>query len=72
MSVRVVFDTAPFVRSHMREPKGRGSRAFAFEGREPLFSPSMTLADARKWAADQVRAAAPADFKGTVVVSVLP
>jgi hypothetical protein len=72
MAIRVSFDTAPFVSSHAREPRGRGSWAFSFEGREPIFSPSMPLAEAKRWAAEQVRAAAPAGFSGTVVVAVLP
>jgi len=71
--VKVYFNTRPFVTSHMRQPRGRGSWAFAFEG-QTVFSPSMTYADAKKWARDQVRAAAPADADATyeVDVDVLP
>jgi len=68
----VTFDDMPYKRSHMAPPKGRGSWAFAFEGREPIFSPSMTLTEAKKWAKAEVRKAAPADFKGHVVVEILP
>lgn len=68
----VSFNTAPFVRSHMVEPRGRGSWAFSFEGREPIFSPAMTLVEAKKWAKAQVIAAAPAGHSGAVVVDILP
>jgi hypothetical protein len=70
--IRVSFDDSPFVRSHMTAPRGRGSWAFSFEGREPIFSPSMTLGEAKKWAREQVKAAAPAGYAGQVVVSILP
>lgn len=68
----IIFDPMPYIRSHGRAPRGRGSWAFAFEGREPIFSPSMTLAEAKRWAAAQVRAAAPAGYDRDVVVEVLP
>jgi hypothetical protein len=71
--IRITFDDSPFVRSHMTKPgRGLGSWAFSFEGREPIFSPPMILSEAKKWAREQVKAAAPADYAGQVVVSILP
>lgn len=47
------FNTREFVSSHMRQPKGRGSWAFVAEVNgdlsDVIFSPSMTLTDAKKW-----------------------
>jgi hypothetical protein len=51
--MKIEFSTHQFVRSHGKEPKGRGSYAFHIEGDVPdaiLWSPSMTLGDAKKWA----------------------
>ena len=50
---KFVFDTSEFCLSHGREPRGRGSWAFAF-GRqarveEVIFSPSMTYTEAKRW-----------------------
>lgn len=57
MSLSVRFNTRPFVTSHGREPRGRGSWAFAFGvstgGVE--FSPSMTFAEAKRWATARAR-----------------
>jgi hypothetical protein len=68
------FNTNPFVRSHGRAPKGRGSWAFAVNHitNEPHFSPSMTYADAKTWIKNRVRPEVPGDFVGTVVIHVLP
>lgn len=51
---RIRFDTRQFVLSHGREPRGRGSWAFDSDrrGNDPVFSPSMTYQDAKKWAAN--------------------
>jgi len=69
MTVKVEFDTTEFFRTYFRQPKGYGGWAFEFENRV-RFAPSSTYADAKKWAVAQVRAAAPDDFAGTVVVNV--
>lgn len=69
--MKIEFNTAKFVFSHGKEPKGRGSWAFAFEGLEPIFSPSMTYAEAKAWARGKVKAVAPAGYAGTVIVDVL-
>jgi hypothetical protein len=68
----IFFDTRPFVRSHMKEPRGRGSWAFSIDGGEAIFSPSMTLAEARRWVRGKVAEVAPAGFDGCVAVQVLP
>jgi hypothetical protein len=74
-NLTVKFDPTQFVRSHMEQPKGRGSWAFSLEERpaDVVFSPSMTLADARKWMTARVRQMSdiPADVT-TVWVNVLP
>lgn len=68
------FYTRPFVLSHGRAPKGRGSWAFfvpELRG-EVFFSPSMTYTEAKTWIKNRVRPEVPAEFVGTVVVHVLP
>lgn len=69
-----LFDTRPFVTSHMKQPRGFGSWAFSTDqtGDQVFFSPAMTLTQARKWLKTTVAAMAPASFNGTVVVKVLP
>ena len=52
--VRLDFDTSPYFRSHLREPRGRGSWAFGFTPNPPIeqvvFAPgSMTLSEAKAW-----------------------
>lgn len=48
--MKFYFNTREYERSHGRQPKGRGSWAFRVYGEQQIyFSPSMTLADARKW-----------------------
>jgi hypothetical protein len=47
-------DDSPFVRSHMKAPRGRGSWAFSInDANAPIadvvFTPSMTYADAKVW-----------------------
>ncbi|MBR9837042.1 MAG: hypothetical protein GYB50_04010 [Rhodobacteraceae bacterium] len=50
----IEFDTSAYVSSHGRQPKGRGSWAFATDpdadSSEAIFSPSMTYTDAKVWA----------------------
>lgn len=68
------FSTSQFVLSHGRAPKGRGSWAFVVRevSREPVFTPSMTYAEAKTWIKNCVRPMVPAEFVGTVVIEVLP
>ena len=66
---KIQFHTREYVRSHFKEPKGRGSWGFRIGG-EVHLSPSMTYAEARKWAADIARAV---ETKAPVIyVDVLP
>lgn len=54
-----VFDDAPYVASHQRQPRGRGSWAFqprdAYQpdgqpiDERTIWSPSLTLTEARRW-----------------------
>jgi hypothetical protein len=71
-AITFYFKTTEFVMAHSRQPKGRGGWAFEFNGRPPVFSPSMTYGEAKKWVMDYIRCEAPADFKGCVVVNVCP
>lgn len=76
MATFVIFDNSQYKRSHMKDPRGYGSWAFSVPSvpamRDPVFAPTSTFADAKKWMAAKVRAAAPADFHGHVYVDVLP
>lgn len=73
MAQKITFDfnTAEFCTAHGKEPRGRGSWAFAFEGREPVFSPSMTYAEAKRWIKEHICSVAPAEFYGCVLIDVL-
>lgn len=53
MAIKIEFDTAPFYRSHMKDPKGRGSWAFDLGIGDIAFSPSMTYSEAKRWAKSQ-------------------
>lgn len=52
------FDTTPYKTTHNKEPKGRGSWAFAptanADAKDMYFSPSMTYTEAKKWFKSQV------------------
>lgn len=67
-------DDSPFVRSHMRAPRGRGSWAFSLQPspsdvvKDVQFTPSMTYADAKVWIKawlrqQQAAGAIPADLR---------
>lgn len=71
MSCKVNFNTRPYVRSHMREPRGLGSWAFGREdprgGRDDVFFwVHGTYAEARKKARDRAKEA------GICYLDVLP
>lgn len=53
----IEFCSRPYVRSHMREPHGYGTWAFAIAGSslDLLWSPPMTYTDAKAWARGRVR-----------------
>lgn len=42
-----IFDTGPYRRSHMKEPRGRGSWAFQLRDGEPWFAPVGTYREAK-------------------------
>lgn len=76
MAVRVEFNTAPFVASHGKEPRGRGSWAFGTV-RNPnvanqdicWFSPGgMTFGEAKKWAKREVARRFGPDASGELFV----
>lgn len=52
---KIDIDNSPFVRSHMRNPSGRGSWAFSLQANprdvltDVVFTPSMTYSDAKVW-----------------------
>lgn len=52
----IEIDDSPFIRSHMKSPRGRGSWGFSLQPnprdavRDIVFTPSMTWADAKVWA----------------------
>jgi hypothetical protein len=54
MRLPIYVDTFEYMRSHGREPRGRGSWAFSFDRSDEVVwaqgGLSMTFADARKWA----------------------
>ena len=64
----VVFDTRPYYTSHLKEPRGTGSWAFAFGSRdaEPWFAPLNTYPNAKRAARAQ------AVLRGCATVYVLP
>jgi hypothetical protein len=71
-NISVDFSTREFRFSHGKEPKGYGSWAFEFEGRGPVWAPTSTYAEAKKWIKEHIRSVAPAGFVGIVNVNVLP
>lgn len=70
----IEFDTAPYRRSHGTEPKGRGGWAFGKGTADPKFdhetiwSPSMTLTEAKKWAKAQIKAEYGDNATGTLFI----
>ena len=69
--MRIQFDTSNYEFSYGVAPRGRGSWAFAFEGHGPLFSPSMTFGEPKKWVQAEVAKRAPAGYARIVIVEVL-
>jgi len=70
--VAVRFDTRQFVRSHMTQPRGRGSWAFQVETVPALFwTPGeMTLTEAKAWLRQHVQALP--NVPRNVLVEVMP
>jgi len=68
---KIQVHTAEYRRSHMKEPRGRGSWAFRVDTEIP-WSPSMTYADAKAWARAQIAERAAGTAAPVVFVDVLP
>jgi hypothetical protein len=66
----IEFSTSSYRFTHGREPRGYGAWAFEFEGRQPVWAPASTYADAMKWVKAHIRSVAPVDYAGNVVVTV--
>ena len=67
------FDARNYAFTHGRAPKGFGSWAFVAReshGTEVIWAPSSTYGDAKTWIKNHIRKAAPADYRGFVVVEV--
>jgi hypothetical protein len=68
------FDTRNYEWTHGRAPKGYGMWAFAAReshGKEVIWAPSSTYGEAKNWIKNHIRNAAPADYRGYVVIEVL-
>ncbi len=70
-SVKTEFSTRLYEFSHGKAPRGYGSWAFSIEGGEPVWAPSSTYADARKWAKAKAAELAPEGFTGSARIEVL-
>lgn len=69
--MKIEFTDSKFRAEYGRAPKGRGMWAFAFEGYEIMTPMSMTYSEAKKFCKAEVKRLAPADYIGTVIVTVL-
>ena len=68
--MKIEFTTGAYMRSHGRQPKGRGHWGFAFEGYE--YWACGTLTEAKKACRAEVKRLAPAGYTEPVYVTVLP
>jgi hypothetical protein len=51
---RQTFDTTEFQFAHGKQPRGTGMWAFFVDGKpEPVFTPCMAFAEAKRWVAQQ-------------------
>lgn len=66
----IIFDDRAFRLTHGKAPRGYGAWAFCFEGRGPVWAPSSTFADAKRWIKEHIRGEAPANYRGDVFVKV--
>jgi hypothetical protein len=64
------FDTKAYQWTHGRHPKGYGTWAFQFQGSKPVWAPAGTYGAAKLWVKQHIRQLAPADYTGTVIVTV--
>ena len=82
MSQRITFDfdTRAYERTYSQKPRAYGSWAFDYrtdsngnrrENAEPIFAPTSSYADAKKWIQTHIRSLAPDDYKGYITIIVL-
>lgn len=71
MTATFNFCTAEYRRSHMKEPKGRGSWAFRVEGHEFFAPGSSTLTEAKAYAKAKAAELA-AGATGRFTIHILP
>ena len=75
----IKFDTRDYFNSHLQAPRGRGGWMFALdldeairgEYRNVLSSPSMTYADAKRWAREEIARMFATDRPQEIVLYVL-
>ena len=70
--IKIDFIESVYRASHMKAPKGRGSWGFAENHRQSdkaIFSPSMTLTDAKKWLVAKLKAEG---VEGEFTVYIMP
>ena len=61
----ITFDTTPYAREHLKEPRGRGMWAFeCFDAFDGLLWATGTYADAKAEVKRRITAAAPEGFDG--------
>ena len=68
--MKIEFTNKEYKYEHGSAPKGYGRWGFTFEGYE--FWSTGTLTDAKKACRAEVKRLAPADYKGLVLVNILP
>ena len=72
--ITIEFDTSAYEFAHGKAPKGYGSWAFDWEGTrrdpKPVWAPTSTYADAKKWVRAHIKSIAPADYAGCVCITV--
>lgn len=69
-SLTLYFSDRPYVSSHLKAPKGFGVWAFSENqrGHNPIFTPAMTLTNAKKWLKNKL---ATEGVTGTYTVYIL-
>lgn len=68
--MKIWFDDRAYRVTHGRAPRGYGAWAFQFEGMDPVWAPSGTLTEAKRWVREHIRSIAPKDCDADVRVVV--
>lgn len=77
MAIAFYFDTRAYQATYTHAPRGYGSWAFDYrieshrENAAPIFAPTSSYADAKKWIKAHIRSLAPAGYGGYVTIVVL-